>query len=72
MLEQCPLVVAAPGALPARHPFALEDGRIVVPIEEANARENMLVSGALVFKGAWVECRSVVVYVGERDVQLAN
>lgn len=72
VLDDCPREVMAPGELPARTPFRLPDGRIVVPIEQANARENMLVSGALVFRGAWLQCRSVVIYVEDRDERLGE
>lgn len=71
-LEECPRAVHSPGVLPDRHPFTLDDGRVVVPIGEVNARENMLTQGALVFKGAWVQCRSVVIYVEDRDERLAK
>lgn len=53
-------------------PFTLPDGRTVVPIEQANDRENMLVEAAVLYRGAWVQCRNVVVYVEEVDAQTAK
>jgi hypothetical protein len=70
VLDDCPLTVARPGDLPPRAVFALPDGRRVVLESEANARENMLVRGAVAYRGAWLGCRSVVIYVRERDARL--
>lgn len=70
--DDCPREVHAPGDLPERTPFQLDDGRWVVPIEEANARENMLVAGALVYRSAYQSCRSVVIYAEQRDAGLAK
>lgn len=67
----CPLTIASPGALPALHPFDLPDGRTVAPLDEVNARENMLAQGALVLRGGYVQCRSVVIYAEDRDQALA-
>lgn len=72
VLDDCPRSVEAPGDLPARVPFRLPDGRLVVPIEQVNARENALTGAALLFRGYWLECRSVVVYVEQRDKQLTR
>lgn len=72
VLAACPRSVTAPGALPARHPFDLGDGRTVVPIGEANARENMLLAGALTYKQAWTRCRGVVTYIEDRDAVLSK
>lgn len=72
VLGDCPRQVEAPGDLPARTPFTLPDGRTVVPIDQANARENALTGAALLFRGYWLQCRSVVVYVEQRDAALAR
>lgn len=65
-LESCPRTVESPGELPDEGAFQVEvDGGLVwvVPIEKAHRREGLLVQGALVFRGAWLRCRSVVIYV---------
>lgn len=67
VLDDCPRTIEAPGDMPQRVPFTLPDGRTVVPIEQANARENMLTLGAVVLRGAWIDCLSVVKYVAARD-----
>lgn len=72
VLDDCPRTIEAPGDLPARTPFTLPDGRVVVPIDQANARENALAGAALLFRGYWIECRSVVLYVEQRDAELAR
>lgn len=66
----CPRSIAAPGELAARESFTLPDGRVVVPIGNADARENMLVRGALVYRDGYRACRSVVIYAEERDAVL--
>ncbi|WP_132469378.1 hypothetical protein [Novosphingobium sp. ST904] len=71
-LDQCPRSVTSPGALPTRQTILLADGRQAIEVSEADARENMILSGALVFKRAWTDCRSVVIYVEERDAKLAK
>jgi hypothetical protein len=72
VLDDCPRTVESPGPLPAREPFRLPDGRMVVPLDQANARENALTGAALIFRGLWVECRSVVVYIEQREAGLAH
>ena len=62
----CPRSVDSPGALPQLAPFTLEDGRVVVPVDQVRERERMALAAALIFKGAWLECRSVVIYAEER------
>lgn len=72
VLQACPLRVESPGALPARVPVQLADGSWAVPMDQADSRENMLTKGALAFRGAWLGCKSVVLFVKERDAQLAK
>lgn len=66
----CPRSIAAPGELPPSEAFTLPDGRKVVPIGNAVARENMLLRGALVYRDGYRACRSVVIYAEERDEAL--
>lgn len=76
VLETCPRTIAAPGELVARQELVITEGQYagmrVVPVENANERENMLVRGALVFKDGYLKCRSVVIYVEDRDKQLGE
>lgn len=72
VLNDCPRTVEAPGPMPKRTPFLLPDGRWVVPLDEANARENALTGAALLFRGYWLQCRSVVVYTEKVDQGLAR
>lgn len=71
-MDDCPVAVQAPGDLPARTPFALPDGRWVVPLAEANARENRLLEGAMVYRSAYRACRSVVIYAQDMDALLGK
>ena len=66
-LAECPRTVEAPGDLPGRTPFMLDNGMWVVPLDQADARENSLTGAALLFRGMWVQCVSVVRYA--EDVQ---
>lgn len=88
VLAECPRGVESPGGLPAREIVTLPAGTVLtlpdgsqrtlpresqfVPLADANARENMLVRGALVFRDAYGKCRSVVIYVEDRDRALAQ
>lgn len=72
VLADCPRTIEAPGDLPARTPFQLPDGRVVVPIDQVNSRENALTAAAVLFRGHWIQCRSVVVYVEQLDKKLAR
>lgn len=64
---KCPRTITAPGELVNREVLTLPDGSKVVPIGNADARENMLVRGALVYRDGYRACRSVVIYAEERD-----
>lgn len=71
-MASCPRELDAPGGavdLPARDIVEV-DGRQLVPIDQANVRENLLLSGAIVFRGGWLACRSVVIYAEDRDAEL--
>lgn len=75
-LAECPRTIEAPGELVEREVLTIPDGRFagmeVVPVGNANERENMLARGALVFKDGWLKCKSVVIYVEDRDGELAQ
>lgn len=51
-------------------PFQTESGVWVVSLSSANNRENLLTDAAVRFRGAWIDCRSVVIYVEDRDREL--
>lgn len=53
VLAQCPRAVEAPAQL--------------VPGPPSVERENALTVGMLAFRGAWLACRSVVIWVEDRD-----
>lgn len=72
VLDDCPRTIEAPGELVELQPFTLPDSRVVVPFDNAVAHSNMLARGALVFRGAWFACRSVVIYAEDRDRALAD
>lgn len=77
-----------PGALPPRTLMAvpagtqvqlqsgewqqLDEAMWLVPLDQANARENMLVEGAGIFRSMWTDCLSVVRYVIDRENGLAQ
>lgn len=68
---QCPRQVFAPGDLAAQEVLTIPDGQYagmtVVPHGNAVERENMLVRGALAYREGYRACRSVVIYVEDRD-----
>jgi hypothetical protein len=70
VMAECPREILAPGALVEREILVLEDGRQVVPFGNAVERENMLLRGALVYREGYRACRSVVIYVEQRDEAL--
>lgn len=76
VLKDCPREITAPGELVAREELIITEGRYagmrVVPVANANERENMLVRGALVYKDGYLKCRSVVIYVEDRDQHLED
>ena len=71
-LNECPRSVEGPGELPEQEMFQLDDGRWVVPIENVNEREGMATQAALIFRGAYVQCRSVVIYVEDWQAELVR
>ena len=72
ILADCPREVESPGELPLRATAVLPDGSLAVPIASANERELMLTRGILAFRGAWTKCRSVVIYVEDREEGLSD
>lgn len=85
---ECPRELYSPGELPASRIVTLPAGTEivwpsgrreilaleleVVPLAIANARENMLLQGALVYREGYRSCRSVVIYVEQLDQDLAR
>lgn len=76
VLATCPRTVTAPGELVGVTVLVIPDGQFagmrVVPDGNRIERENMLLRGATVYKGAYEACRSVVIYVEDRDVSLSE
>lgn len=70
VLADCPRTVESPGDLPPRSVVTLPDGSAAVPLAQANARELMLTRAILAFREPWQQCRSVVIYVEDRDAEL--
>jgi hypothetical protein len=50
----------------------MPDGIAAVDLATTNKRETMLTRGILAFRSAWTKCRSVVVYVEDRDRSLVE
>lgn len=72
---QCPRTIFAPGALIEQEVLVIPDGTFagmkVVPLGNAAKRENMLMRGALAYRKGYQACRSVVIYIEDRDDALA-
>lgn len=69
-LDECPLEVKRPADLPPLAPFLLPDGRLVVPEEQVRARDGAVTEAVLLFRGAWLQCRSAVIYAKDWDAAL--
>ena len=73
---QCPRMITAPGELAEATVLVIPDGQFagmrVVPDANRIERENMLLRGATAYRDGYRACRSVVIYVEDRDAQLSE
>lgn len=73
---ECPRTINAPGELVDAIVLVIPDGQFagmkVVPDVNRIERENMVLRGATAYRDGYRACRSVVIYVENRDDDLAD